>query len=180
MSGHFIHPTSVVDPDTEIGEGTQIWLFCHVRAHRIGNRCVLGKGVYVDADVVIGDSVKIQNNVSIYSGVTVEDGVFIGPHVCFTNDRMPRAVNVDMSPKTPLDWELDRTVVKRGASIGANATIRCGVRIGAWAMVGAGSVVTRDVPDHALVVGNPARIIGWVCECGKRIAETEIGGCHHE
>ncbi len=172
-----VHPTSNVAPSATIGAGSQIWLFCQVRDNaRIGSGCILGKGVYVDNDVVIGNRVKIQNNVSVYVGVTIDDGVFVGPHVCFTNDKVPRAVNPDMSMKGASDWEVTPTRVKAGAALGANSTIVCGVTIGAWAMVAAGSVVTKDVPDHALVLGNPARAVGWVCSCGERVVIDERSG----
>jgi UDP-2-acetamido-3-amino-2,3-dideoxy-glucuronate N-acetyltransferase len=172
-----IHPTSVVSERASIGDGTQIWLFCQVRENvTIGKGCVFGKGVYVDSDVTIGDHVKIQNNASIYFGVTIEDGVFVGPHVCFTNDKVPRAVNPDMSLKATDDWSVTPTKVKAGAALGANATIVCGTTIGRWAMVAAGSVVTKDVPDHALVMGNPAKVVGWVCSCGQRVALDEGRG----
>jgi UDP-2-acetamido-3-amino-2,3-dideoxy-glucuronate N-acetyltransferase len=172
-----IHPTSDVSSEAVIGDGTAIWLFCQVRpgAH-IGKDCNLGKGVYVDNDVQIGDHVKIQNNVSVYHGVTLEDGVFAGPHVCFTNDLRPRAVNPDLSVKSTDDWIVTKTLVKKGAGLGANSTIRCGVTIGEWAMVGSGSVVTRDVPDHGLVFGNPARLHGFVCACGEKLVKGEIKG----
>jgi acetyltransferase-like isoleucine patch superfamily enzyme len=176
-----IHPTSVVSEQAEIGDGTQIWLFCQIRERtKIGARCIFGKGVYVDSDVAIGDDVKVQNNASIFVGVTIEDGVFVGPHVCFTNDRMPRAVNPDMSLKGAHDWVVTKTLVRAGAALGANSTIVCGVTVGRWAMVAAGSVVTRDVPDHALVRGNPARVVGWVCACGQKVAldaATGRGAC---
>ncbi len=166
-----IHPSSVVAESAVIGDGTQIWLFCQVRDRaRVGKNCVLGKNVFVDADVVIGDNVKIQNNVSVYLGVTIEDGVMLGPHVCFTNDRLPRAINPDGSLKGANDWAVTPTLVRMGAGIGANSTIRCGVTIGRWAMIGAGAVVTKDVPDHALALGVPARIVGWVCACGEKVA----------
>jgi acetyltransferase-like isoleucine patch superfamily enzyme len=172
-----IHPTSDVSPKAEIGEGTQIWLFCQVRENaKIGKGCIFGKGVYVDSDVVIGNNVKIQNNVSLFVGVTVEDGVFIGPHVCFTNDKVPRAVNADMTLKSAHDRKVTPTRVKSGAALGANATIVCGITIGRWAMVGSGAVVTKDVPDHALVLGNPARFAGWVCACGERVSIDEGSG----
>jgi UDP-2-acetamido-3-amino-2,3-dideoxy-glucuronate N-acetyltransferase len=170
-----IHPTSDVAADAVIGDGTAIWLFCQVRpgAH-IGKNCNLGKGVYIDNDVQLGDNVKIQNNVSVYHGVTLEDGVFAGPHVCFTNDMRPRAVNPDLSVKSADDWVVSKTLVKKGAGLGANSTIRCGITIGEWAMVGSGSVVTHDVPAYALVYGNPARIHAFVCACGEKLNKGDI------
>ena len=130
--GTRVHPTSLVSDKAEIGDGTQIWLFCQVRENvRIGKGCIFGKGVYVDTGVTIGDNVKIQNNASIYTGVTIEDGVFVGPHVCFTNDKVPRAVNPDMSLKSLDDWQITPTLVKAGAALGANSTIVCGVTVGA-------------------------------------------------
>jgi UDP-2-acetamido-3-amino-2,3-dideoxy-glucuronate N-acetyltransferase len=171
-----IHPTADVSPSAEIGPGTSIWNQSQVRERaRIGGGCVIGKNVYVDFDVVIGDHVKIQNNVSVYHGVTVEGGVFIGPHVCFTNDRIPRAVNADGTLKTDDDWEVGPILVRYGAAIGANSTILPGVTIGRWSMVGSGSVVTRDVPDHALVLGNPARRVASVCSCGEPLRDAEDG-----
>lgn len=170
----FIHPTAEVEDSVEIGENSKIWHLCHIRrGAQIGADCVLGRGVFVDAGVQIGSRVKIQNYVSVFHGVTIEDGVFVGPHVCFTNDMLPRAVNPDMSLKAADDWEMVATLVRAGAAIGANATIVCGVTIGRWAMVGAGSVVTHDVPDYALVVGNPARHIGWVNAAGQRVKTLE-------
>lgn len=170
----FVHQTAEVEPGVLVGEGTKIWHFCHVRrGAQLGGDCVLGRGVFVDADVKIGDRVKLQNYVTVFHGVTIEDGVFVGPHVCFTNDLLPRAVNPDMSPKGATDWVVSPTLVRAGASIGANSTIVCGTTIGRWAMVGAGSVVTRDVPDYALVVGNPARVIGYVSPSGNRVATAE-------
>ncbi len=160
MGRAFVHEKAVVEPGARIGEGTKVWHFAHVRSGaKIGRNCVLGKDVYVDAGVEIGDGVKIENGVSVFRGVTIEDDAFIGPHVTFTNDKYPRSFNVD--------WEVVPTRVKRGASIGANATVVCGVTIGEYSMVAAGSVVTRDVPPHGLVVGNPARLIGFVCYCGR-------------
>ena len=142
-AGVRVHPTAEVSPDAVIGPGTSIWNQAQVREDaRIGAGCVIGKNVYVDAGVVVGDRVKIQNNVSLFHGVTVEDGVFVGPHVCFTNDRVPRAINRDGSPKTDDDWEVTPILVRSGAALGANSTILPGVTIGRWAMVGAGSVVT--------------------------------------
>jgi UDP-2-acetamido-3-amino-2,3-dideoxy-glucuronate N-acetyltransferase len=158
----FIHPTAEVAADAEVGPGTKIWHQCQVMPKaRIGANCKLGKGVYVDGGVRIGDRVKIQNGISVYRGVTVEDDVLLGPHMAFTNDLFPRAFNDD--------FEIVPTLVKKGASVGANATIVCGVTLGSYSMVGAGAVVTMDVPDHALVVGNPARVLGYVCVCGARL-----------
>ena len=171
-----IHPTADVAPDAAIGPGTSIWNQGQVReGASIGARCIIGKNVYVDAGVVIGDDVKVQNNVSLFHGVTIEDGVFIGPHVCFTNDRVPRAVNPDGSLKTDDDWEVSPTVVRYGAALGANATILPGVTVGRWAMVGSGSVVTRDVAAHELVAGNPARRLGSACPCGQPLRDDDGG-----
>src|SRR5512145_476613 len=162
-----IHPTAEVSPKAEIGEGSSIWHQAQVRENtHIGKNCIIGKGVYIDTGVTLGDNVKIQNYVSVYHGVTIEDGVFVGPHVCFTNDMFPRAVNADMSLKAADDWVLSETLIKAGAAIGANSTIVCGITIGRWAMIGSGSVVTKDVPDYALMVGNPARLIGYVTPSG--------------
>jgi len=163
-----IAETAVVAESAAIGPGTRIWHFAQVREGAlIGDDCNVGKGVYIGADVVVGRRCKIENNASLFEGLTVEDGVFIGPHVVFTNDRRPRATNPDGTLQTADDWELARTTVRRGASIGAGAIVIPGLEIGRHAMVGAGAVVTRDVPAHALVVGNPARQIGWICVCGR-------------
>jgi acetyltransferase-like isoleucine patch superfamily enzyme len=165
-----VHPTADVSPESMIGDGTQIWHQSQVRpGAKIGSNCIVGKGVYIDTDVEIGNNVKIQNYVSMYHGVTIEDGVFVGPHVCFTNDLHPRAINPDGSIKSAADWVLSETLVGRGASLGANSTIRCGITIGEWAMVGAGTVVTQDIPAHGLVFGNPARLKGFVCACGEKV-----------
>jgi dTDP-4-amino-4,6-dideoxygalactose transaminase/acetyltransferase-like isoleucine patch superfamily enzyme len=158
----FVHETAVVSDQATIGRGTKIWHHVHVReGAKIGANCVLGKDVYIDHYVIIGNGVKIQNGVSVYHGVTLEDEVFVGPNVVFTNDLLPRS--------THTTWRVVETVVERGASIGANATIVCGVRLGTYCMVGAGAVVVKNVPPHALVVGNPAKPIGYVCTCGYHL-----------
>lgn len=157
------HPSAHVDDGAEIGAGTRIWHHAHIReGARVGAGSSIGQNVYIDAGVAIGERVKIQNNVSIYHGVTIEDEVFLGPSCVFTNDPLPRA--------TSTSWTVVPTLVQRGASIGANATVVCGVTIGAAAMVGAGSVVTHDVAANELVLGNPARHHGWVCGCGTVVS----------
>lgn len=172
-----IHPTSEVSDQATIGDGTAIWLHCQIRpGAKLGKNCNIGKGVYVDNDVQIGDNVKIQNYSSVYHGVTLEDGVFVGPHVCFTNDLRPRAVNPDGSLKNTDDWVVTKTLIRKGAGLGANSTLRCGVTVGQWAMVGSGSVVTRDVPDYGLVYGNPARLHGFVCPCGEFLEKEREEG----
>ncbi len=163
---YFVHESSYVDDGALIGVGTKIWHFCHVMSGaRIGSRCNIGQNVFVAPDVVIGDNVKIQNNVSIYTGVTLEDDVFLGPSMTFTNVTNPRS-------HVPRKDEYRPTLVKRGVSIGANATIVCGVTLGEYAFVGAGAVVTHDLPAYALVYGNPARVQGWMCQCGIRLDFT--------
>jgi len=165
--GFYIHPSSVLDPGAVVGPGTKIWHFTHVMpGARIGARCNIGQNVFVASGVTVGDNVKIQNNVSLYTGVVVEDDVFLGPSMVFTNVINPRSHVERKSEYKP-------TLVRRGASIGANATVVCGVTLGRYCFIGAGAVVTRDVPDYALVVGNPARIRGHVCQCGVRL---EFGG----
>jgi UDP-2-acetamido-3-amino-2,3-dideoxy-glucuronate N-acetyltransferase len=180
MSNHKdfkIHPTADVSPNAEIGAGTVIWHHSQIReGAKLGANCVVSKCVYIDAGVTIGNCVKIQNYISIYHGVTIEDGVFCGPHCVFTNDKIPRAVNPDLSLKAADDWVLSKTLVRQGAAIGANATIVCGVTIGRWAMIGSGSVVSRDVPDYGLVWGNPARLHGFVCPCGHRLEAYKVEG----
>lgn len=172
--GIYIHPTADVSPEAKIGAGTKVWHGAQVREGVVlGRNCILGKGVYVDFGVRIGDNVKIQNYSSIYHGVTLESGVFIGPHVVFTNDKSPRAINHDGTLKGEDDWEVGRVLVREGASLGAGAVIVTGVMIGRWAMVGAGAVVTKDVPDYGLVYGNPARLSGYVCENGHKLESQE-------
>jgi len=157
---YFAHETAVIEPGAKIGRGTRVWHHGHIRTGAvIGAECTLGKNVFVDTAAVVGDGVKIQNNVSVYSGVTLEDAVFVGPSAVFTNDLRPRAANPT--------WTIVPTVVRRGASIGANATIVCGVEIGESAMIAAGAVVTRSVAAHSLVMGSPARHAAWVCRCGE-------------
>ena len=177
-----IHPTAEVSPDAQVGEGTRIWHQAQVReGARIGRECILGKGVYIDRDVIVGDRCKLQNLASVYHGVRLADGVFIGPHAVFTNDRYPRAVNPDGSLKGEDDWESGETQVGEGASIGAGAVILPGVNIGAWSVVAAGAVVTADVREHALVRGNPARFAGWACVCGRPLvmSEARTWWCEH-
>lgn len=162
MSNYFVHESSYVDDDVVIGNGTKIWHFCHIqRGARIGENCSFGQNVNVSNNVKIGNGVKVQNNVSLYEGVELEDYVFCGPSMVFTNDLTPRA----KYPKGAAGYK--RTVVKTGATIGANATIVCGHELGAWCTIAAGAVVTKDVPSHALMAGVPAKQIGWVCECGQ-------------
>ncbi|MBI4934158.1 MAG: N-acetyltransferase [Actinobacteria bacterium] len=169
-SSVYIHPSANVSSQALIGDGTKIWHEAQVReGATIGTSCILGKGVYVDSGVRIGSNVKIQNRVSVYHGVTIDDGVFVGPHVCFTNDKLPRAITPDGRLKRDDDWIVGNTVVKRGASLGAHSVILPDVTIGEFAMVGCGSVVTRDVPGFGLVVGNPARLVGFVCPCGSSL-----------
>ena len=166
-----IHPTAEVSQAAEIGEGTRVWSNVQIRERaRIGRNCIIGRNSYIDFDVTIGDNVKIQNNASLYVGLTVEDGVFIGPHVIFTNDKLPRAINPNGTLKSAADWHVGTTLVRYGAAIGAGTVVVTGVTIGRWALVGSGSVVTKDVPDHAVVVGNPGRILGYVSATGVRCA----------
>ncbi len=163
--GTFIHSTACVDDGARIGDGTKIWHFCHVMPKAvIGRDCSLGQNVFVANGVTIGDHVKIQNNVSVYEGVVLEDYVFCGPSMVFTNVRTPRSA---FPRNTAADYA--ETRVGRGASIGANATLVCGVKVGAWSFIAAGAVVTRDVPPYALIAGVPGRAIGWACECGRTL-----------
>jgi UDP-2-acetamido-3-amino-2,3-dideoxy-glucuronate N-acetyltransferase len=176
--GYFVHESSYVDEPCEIGAGTRIWHFCHVMKNsRIGERCNIGQNVVVSPDVVIGNNVKIQNNVSVYTGVVLEDDVFCGPSMVFTNVINPRS---HVARKD----EYRTTLVKRGASFGANSTVVCGITVGRYAFIGAGAVVTRDVPDYALMVGNPAHVRGWMCACGIKLefagdgdADAQCGAC---
>jgi UDP-2-acetamido-3-amino-2,3-dideoxy-glucuronate N-acetyltransferase len=163
MANYFVHESSFVDEGCKVGEGVKIWHFSHIMTNCvIGDKCNIGQNVVISPDVVLGRNVKVQNNVSIYTGVTCEDDVFLGPSMVFTNVINPRSA---VNRKS----EYAKTTVKTGASIGANATIVCGNDIGAFAFIGAGAVVTKDVPDYALLVGNPAKQIGWVSEYGHRL-----------
>ena len=171
MGETFIHHTAEVSDGAKIGEGTKIWNQAQVReGAELGKDCIVSKNVYIDSNVRIGDRVKIQNNVNVYHGVTIEDDVFLGPSMTFTNDMFPRAFNGD--------FEVSDTLVRKGASIGANSTIRCGITINEYAMIGCGSTVTKDVPAYALLVGNPAKRIAWVCKCGQKLGkDLKCPGC---
>lgn len=170
MSDFFVHESSYVDDGARIGRGTKIWHFCHVMpGAEIGRQCSLGQNVVVMPGARIGNNVKIQNNVSIYEGVILEDDVFCGPSCVFTNVSTPRS-------QVPRKGEYQRTVVKRGATVGANATVVCGITLGEYAFIGAGAVVTSDVPPYALMVGVPARRVGWMCRCGERLHLTDGRG----
>ena len=170
---YFVHESSYVDDNVEIGEGTKIWFFCHIqKGAKIGKGCSLGQNVNISNNVKIGDGVKIQNNVAVYEGVEIQDYVFCGPSCVFTNDLTPRA----KYPKGHENYK--KTLIKRGASIGANATVVCGHTVGEWALIGAGAVVACDVPAHALMLGVPAVRKGWVCECGELLKEgLECSSC---
>jgi len=160
---YFVHPTSIVDEPMDIGEGTKIWHFTHVMSRaKIGENCIIGQNVFIGSGAILGDNIKVQNNVSIFDGVILEDDVFCGPSMVFTNVFNPRSF---ISRKK----EFRKTLVKKGGTLGANVTIVCGNTIGQYAFIGAGSVVTKDVPDYALVYGNPGRVKGWVCQCAEEI-----------
>ncbi len=161
--GYFVHPTSVVDEPVEIGEGTQIWHFSHIMSGaKIGKNCIIGQNVFVASGATLGDNIKLQNNVSVFKAVTLEDDVFCGPSMVFTNVFNPRSF---ISRKK----EFRATLIRKGATIGANATVICGNTIGQYAFIGAGSVVTKDIPDYALVYGNPGKVKGWICQCAEEI-----------
>jgi UDP-2-acetamido-3-amino-2,3-dideoxy-glucuronate N-acetyltransferase len=168
MTAYFKHPSSYVDDGAIVGDDSRIWHFCHVASGaRIGRGCVLGQNVYVAATAILGDGVRVQNNVSIYDGVVLQDGVFVGPSAVFTNVSHPRA---EVSRR----HAYEQTLVEQGATIGANATVVCGRRIGRYAFIGAGTVVTRDVPAFALCLGVPGRQTGWMCRCGERLVESLV------
>ncbi len=164
MSDVFIHPTASVSPKAQLGQGTKVWINVQIRENAvIGENCIVSKDVYIDHTVTIGDRCKIQNSVSVYHGVTIGNDVFVGPNACFTNDRVPRAFNAD--------WKITPTFVKDGVSIGANSTLICGITVGEYAMVAAGSVVTRDVEPYTLVMGNPARPVARIDKAGNKVEE---------
>jgi len=168
----FVHESAFVESDVSIGAQTRVWHHAQIRTRaQVGARCIVGKGAFIDFDVRIGDDSKLQNYACVYHGVTLGRGVFIGPHVVFTNDLRPRATDPAFAALRDGDWAVGETMVDDGAAIGANATILPGIHIGTWAMVGAAAVVTRDVAPYALVIGSPARRIGWVCACGERLAD---------
>lgn len=175
------HPTAEISKTAVVGKGSKIWNHVQIRENvRIGENCIIGKDVYIDYSVGIGNNVKIQNGAKLYHGTVVEDGVFVGPSVCFTNDIIPRAITPSGELKAESDWSVGRILVKRGASIGACSVILPNLTIGEFSMIGAGSVVTHDVPDYGLVYGNPAKLKGFVCECGERLKDVEDkGGAGH-
>lgn len=163
MSKTIIHPSAIIDLTAKIGDGSMVWVNAQIReGAKIGKNCILSKDVYVDCNVKIGDNCKIQNSVSVYNGVTIESQVFVGPNVSFTNDKVPRAFNTD--------WKITKTLVQQGASLGANSTIICGIVIGQYSMIAAGSVVTKDVPPYTLVAGNPARVLAKIDKAGNKIS----------
>jgi acetyltransferase-like isoleucine patch superfamily enzyme len=171
-----VHATAEVSNRARVGEGTRIWHQAQVREGVvIGEECIVGKGVYIDFDVQVGNRVKIQNGAMLFHGLTVEDGVFIGPGACFTNDKRPRAITPEGALKGNDDWEVGPVRVRYGASVGAGAIVLPNVTIGRFAMIAAGAVVAADVPDYAIVVGVPARMVGFVCACGERLTETTAG-----
>jgi acetyltransferase-like isoleucine patch superfamily enzyme len=172
-SGVFVHPQGLCDAQ-EVGEGTRIWAFAHVmQGARVGRRCNIGEGAFIEGGAVLGDSVTVKNGVAVWDRVTIEDFCFLGPYCVFTNDKVPRS-HPDYATR-PAEWL--PTLLKSGTTVGANATIVCGVTLGAWCFVAAGAVVIRSVPDHAMVAGNPARQIGWACRCGRKLPGSLTCAC---
>jgi UDP-2-acetamido-3-amino-2,3-dideoxy-glucuronate N-acetyltransferase len=166
-STYFVIDSAVVDKGAKVGKGSKIWHFSHImKGAKIGKNCIIGQNVFIADSAKVGNNVKIQNNVSVYGGVTLEDGVFCGPSAVFTNVKTPRSLY-------PVNKHYVKTLVKKGATIGANATVVCGISIGKYAFIGAASVVTKDIPDYALVYGNPAKLRGWVCRCGQKLPATQ-------
>ena len=160
---YYVHPTAMIDKGAEVGDGTRIWLWCHLRkGSKVGENCNIGENAFIEEGVVLGDNVKVKNNVALYTGLICENNVFIGPNAVFTNVANPRSFIERKS-------EIKKTIIKEGATIGANATIVCGHNIGKYAFVGAGSVVTKSVPDYTMVVGNPAKAYAYVCKCGFKL-----------
>lgn len=178
----YVHPSADVSADASIGDGTKIWHQAQVREGVvIGKGCIVGKGAYVDKDVRIGDHCKLQNAVFVFHGFTVEDGVFLGPGAMLLNDKHPRAVNPDGAPKSDADWDVSEGVVRYGAAIGGGAVLLPGVTVGRMALVGSGAVVTRDVPDRGIVAGNPARLRGFACDCGRALVKRDaVWECAHD
>jgi acetyltransferase-like isoleucine patch superfamily enzyme len=174
MSDYYLHPTAEVAPGAQIGAGTKVWMNVQIREDvRIGRNCIIGRNTYIEDHVTLGNNCKIQNNALLYHRATLDDGVFIGPGVILTNDKLPRAINPDGSLKGADDWHAGHIHIGHGASVGAGAVVLTDLSIGPWAMVGSGALVTRNVPAHALVVGVPARIVGHVCRCGRRLERRQ-------
>ncbi len=172
-----IHPTAEISISATIGENTKIWHLAQIREHAIiGSNCILGKNVYIDKDVKVGSQCKIQNNSSLYCGVIVEDQVFIGPHCVLMNDKIPRATTVQGALKIDTDWQVEKTIVKKGASLGAHVAVLPGITIGNYALIGTGSVVTKNIPDYSLAYGSPARVVGFVCQCGNKLEKWQKAG----
>ncbi len=174
MADYFVHDTANIEDNVEIGEGSKIWAYSHIRKDsKIGKNCIIAEGVFIDEKSIIGENCKIQNHAIVYHQAILEGGVFIGPNVCFTNDKQPRAINPDGTLKSADDWTASEIKIGTGAAIGGHSCITPGVTIGKWAMAGSGSVITKDIPDYGLVYGNPARLHGFVCACGKKLVEVE-------
>lgn len=176
----FIHKTVDLAESARIGDNTKIWSLAQVRDHAvIGENCIIGRNVFIDEGVTLGNNCKVQNNALLYAGVTLEDGVFVGPAVCFTNDKLPRAINPDGTLKSAQDWIVGKTLVRYGAAVGAQSVVVTGVTLGRFCLVGSGSVVTKDVPDFGIVVGNPARQVGYACRCATRLVAAETNSADY-